>query len=66
MTKRIAKIIVDGGFWDLRFQLLEKGAAKVEALPYCPCCGPSSYEVTWENQTFTFDIYQREMWNAGR
>jgi hypothetical protein len=63
MTKRIAKVIVDEGFWSLNWKLVEKGAT-VEALPYCQCCGPSSYEVTWEGQTFTYDVFRREVYNT--
>ncbi len=62
MTKKLAKIIVDDGFWALSYTLPEKGAV-VNTRPYCDCCGPSSYDVTWEGETFSFDVFRRELWN---
>lgn len=62
MAKRIAKMVDGTLLSDLVWELPKKGAM-VKTGQYCPCCGPSHYHVEWDGQEFSFDIYDREIYN---
>jgi hypothetical protein len=63
MAKKVAKAYVNDGMWGLQYNDSLKAASIAVNSGYCPCCGPSQYNCTWEGFEFSWDIYEREIWN---